>query len=310
MEKHWSQIQESGALLGLKFMFFIHRWIGWWALNICSYPVTLYFFITKKTARQASIFFLEQVKKHNGIPQDTKILFYSLKHFFQFSRNLLDRLAAWSGAFNYDNVAFHHRDDFVQLMEKRSGALVIVSHLGNLEICRALLNTSHAVKLNILVHSHEAEKFNRLMKGIDQKNHLNLIPVSEVSPATAILLQEKLDAGEVIATSGDRTPTEGGRNSQATFLGIPAPFPQGPYILASILRCPVYLMFCVRDRNGYQIFFEAFAEQIRLSRKSRDVEIALWVQKFADRLNYYTLRFPLQWNNFYNFWGQTSKTLK
>ncbi len=310
MQNHWSQIQESGTLLGLKLMFFIHRWIGWWALSLFSYPVTLYFFLKKKTARQASIFYLEQVKKHGGIPQGAKILFWSLKHFSQFSRNLLDRLAAWSGAFNYDNVAFHQRADFIQLMEKQSGALVIVSHLGNLEICRALLNTSHAVKLNILVHSHEAEKFNRLMKGIDTKNHLNLIPINEVTPATAILLQEKLDAGEVIATSGDRTPAESARSSQATFLGLPASFPQGPYILASILRCPVYLMFCVRDKQGYQIFFEAFADKIRLSRKSRDEDINLWAQKFADRLSHYALRFPLQWNNFYNYWEQPSKPLE
>ncbi|MBV1930656.1 MAG: hypothetical protein KUG71_02985 [Porticoccaceae bacterium] len=307
MARHWSQVQEAGAVLGLKFMFFVHRWIGWWALKLCSYPVVLYFFLTRKAARQASLDYLNRVKACGGIPENSNLGYLSFKHFLQFTRNLLDRLAAWSGAFNYDNVAFHQRDDFLGLVDKGSGALVIVSHLGNLEICRALLNTSHAVKLNILVHSTEAEKFNRLMKQIDNNNQLNLIQVTEVTPATAILLQEKIDAGEVIATSGDRTPIGGGRQTSAGFLGSPALFPQGPYILASVLRCPVYLMFCLRDRKGYQIFFEAFAEQIRLSRKTRDADVSLWIQKYADRLSHYATRFPLQWNNFYNYWGRQAE---
>lgn len=306
MAKHWSQVQESGALLGIRFMFFIHRWLGWWLLKLCAYPVILYFFLMKKPARHASYAYLEKIKCHGGLPKKANLRYWSLRHFFQFGRNLLDRLAAWSGAFNYDNVAFHQRDDFLQLMEKRTGALVIVSHLGNLEICRALLNTSQAVKLNILVYSDEAEKFNRLMKEIDEDRHINLIQVTEVTPATAIILREKLDAGEVIATSGDRTPPGGGRQTTATFLGTPARFPQGPYILASVLQCPVYLMFCVRNASGYQIFFESFASKIRLSRKSREADLETWVQKFADRLAFYALRFPLQWNNFYDYWNQLS----
>lgn len=308
MAKHWSQVQESGALLGMRFMFFIHRWMGWWLLKLCAYPVILYFFLMKKPARQASIDYLEKIRAHGGLPNNVSLPYWSMKHFFQFGRNLLDRLAAWSGAFNYDNVAFHQRGDFLQLMEKRSGALVIVSHLGNLEICRALLKTSHAVKLNILVYSEEAEKFNRLMREIDQNRHINLIPVTEITPATAMTLREKLDAGEVIATSGDRTPPGGGRQTTASFLGAPAPFPQGPYILASVLRCPVYLMFCLRDKKGYQIFFESFASRIRLSRKSREADLETWAQKFADRLAHYSLRFPLQWNNFYDYWNQRSST--
>ncbi len=307
MARHWSQVQEAGAVVGLKFMFFVHRWIGWWALKLCSYPVVLYFFLTRKSARQASLDYLNRVKACGGIPENANLSYWSFKHFLQFTRNLLDRLAAWSGAFNYDNVAFHQRDDFLKLMDKGCGALVIVSHLGNLEICRALLNASHAVKLNILVHSTEAEKFNRLMKQIDNDNHLNLIQVTEVTPATAILLQEKIDAGEVIATSGDRIPIGGGRQTSANFLDSLARFPQGPYILASVLRCPVYLMFCVRDCKGYQIFFEAFAEKIRLSRKTREADVSQWAQKYAERLTHYATRFPLQWNNFYNYWEPQSE---
>ena len=285
-------------------MFFVHRWIGWWTLKLVAYPVITYFFLTNKNARLASHDFLSRVQAAGTNFGNHSLTYVSFKHFLQFGRNLLDRLAAWSGAFNYDNVIVHQREELLQLVAEGTGALVIVSHLGNLEICRALLNESNAIKLNILVQSHEADKFNRLMKEINEDTHLNLIQVGEVTPATAIQLREKLDAGEIIATSGDRTPAGGGRQSTASFIGDTALFPQGPYILASVLRCPVYLLFCVRDSRGYQIFFEKFADRIKLSRATREADISRWIQKFANRLGHHTLLFPLQWNNFYLYWNK------
>lgn len=303
MTKHWSQVHESGALLGIKFMFFVYRWFGKWLFAIFLYPVISYFFVSQPSARKASIAYLRRVQQQGALPASANLTWLSFRHFIQFGHGLLDKLAAWTGAFNYQNVSFHRRDDFLQLIDQRRGALVIVSHLGNQEICRALANESRRVKLNILVHTKHAEKFNRMMNDLDEGNDLNLLQVTEVTPATAIMLQEKLAAGEVVVIAGDRTPVGGGRQTEVSFLGAPALFPQGPYILASVLRCPVYLMFCVKRARGYEIFFEAFADSIRVSRKNRQQDLQRWVQKFADRLAEHTLQAPLQWNNFYDFWG-------
>ncbi len=302
MASHWSQVQESGALLGLRFMFWVYRWLGRWAFSLCLYPVIAYFYLAKPSARQASKEYLRRVRQHGALPIDEPLNRQSFRHFLSFGRSLLDKLAAWTGAFNYHNVQFHQRDDFLRMVDEGRGALVIVSHLGNLEVCRALADESKRLRLNILVHTKHAENFNRLMNEVDKDNHLNLIQVTDVTPATAILLQEKLQQGEVVAIAGDRTPVNGGRETSVEFLGAPARFPEGPYILASVLRCPVYLMFCARGQQGYEIFFEQFADQIRLSRKQRQQELTSWAQRFADRLAEYTLRFPLQWNNFYPFW--------
>lgn len=303
MAKHWSQVQESGALLGIRIMFFTYRWIGRWAFSLLLYPVIAYFYLTKKTARFASEDYLARVRQQGGLPETESLRRQSFRHFLQFGRSLLDKLAAWTGAFPYQNVAFHNRDDFLKMVNQGNGALAIVSHLGNIEVCRALAEESRHVRLNILVHTRHAENFNRVMNNLDENNHLNLIQVTEMSPATAILLQEKLNAGEVVVIAGDRTPVNGGRHTAANFLGAPALFPEGPYILASVLRCPVYLMFCYRTQRGYEVCFEAFADRIRLSRKQRQEDLSHWVQKYADRLADYALRFPLQWNNFYPFWA-------
>nr|MBF4405801.1 glycosyltransferase family 2 protein [Vibrio anguillarum] len=47
---------------------------------------------------------------------------------------------------------------------------------------------------------------------------------------------------------------------------------------------------------------EHFSDNIDLPRKERQAALAQVVQRYADRLEHYTLQAPLQWYNFFNFW--------
>ena len=93
------------------------------------------------------------------------------------------------------------------------------------------------------------------------------------------------------------------------FLGKPAPFPQGPFLLASILKAPVYLLFGLRDDSKkeahFDLYFEQFSEQIKLPRGQREQALQDVVTQYAKRLQFYTLKAPLQWYNFFNFWKLT-----
>jgi predicted LPLAT superfamily acyltransferase len=120
-----------------------------------------------------------------------------------------------------------------------------------------------------------------------------------------------VDAGEVVVIVGDRVPVTPGRPTAraqgatvlAPFLGSPAPFAVGPYVLAHVLECPVLLFFCLREAGIYNMFAEPFAEHIHLPRKGRDAATAAWAARYAARLADYAVRFPLQWYNFYDFWS-------
>jgi predicted LPLAT superfamily acyltransferase len=76
----------------------------------------------------------------------------------------------------------------------------------------------------------------------------------------------------------------------------------GPYVLASVLECPVHLLFCLRRPAGYRVYFEPFCTQVRWQRSQRDAIIADLAQRFAARLEHFVLMEPLQWFNFYPFW--------
>ena len=59
-----------------------------------------------------------------------------------------------------------------------------------------------------------------------------------------------------------------------------------------------------RGGNRYDIYFELFAENIRLPHKNRQAVIEEWAQKYVDRLSFYAHKAPFNWFNFYDFWGK------
>ncbi|MFH7611482.1 glycosyl transferase, partial [Pseudomonas syringae pv. tagetis] len=90
------------------------------------------------------------------------------------------------------------------------------------------------------VHTAHAQRFNRLLRRLDPLAAVELVQVTEMGPATAMMLADKVAAGGFVAIVGDRTPVGGGRCLSADFLGQRAPFPIGGYVLAAALGCPVY----------------------------------------------------------------------
>jgi predicted LPLAT superfamily acyltransferase len=118
-------------------------------------------------------------------------------------------------------------------------------------------------------------------------------------------ISDHVAAGGLVVVAADRVPVAPEpRITWAPFLGAPAPFPVGAYILASLLKCPTYLMFCLRQDDGYHVYYELFRESIHLPRRAREAELAELAGAYADRLASYCRRAPLQWFNFYDFWAR------
>jgi predicted LPLAT superfamily acyltransferase len=267
------------------------------------YPVLLWYIVTKPEARASSGDYLRRIAAFQSTSRIRPGIVSVLRHFASFAENLLDKMLLWSGLFETDSVHFYGQEKLVAQAAAKRGGLLICSHLGNLELCRVLSRQEAGLKLTVLTHTKHAQTFNRMLAQLDPESQLNLMQVTEVSPATAVLLSEKIGRGEFVAIAGDRIPVSSRpRVVLARFLGEIAPFPAGPYILASLLRCPVYLLFSLRTGRASEVHFELFRESIRLPRTGRDEALAALVREYALRLEHFCLRAPLQWFNFYDFW--------
>jgi predicted LPLAT superfamily acyltransferase len=272
-------------------------------LQFFLYPVVSYYWLINSKSRQASLEYLHRVSAY--LPENTiqTGLYGSYRHFICFANAIIDKLAAWSGAITLQDVEFHGREIIWRHVEQGQGLLILGSHLGNLEVGRVMAYLGKKVSVNVLVHTKHAEKFNTLLNRYAEGGKMNLIQVTEMNAATAMMLQDRIDAGELVVIAADRTPVSGrNRVAKADFLGKTALFPQGPFILASLLKCPVYTLFCLKQHDKQVIYFDHFSDSLSFSKKQRNAMIERCAQAFADRLQHYCLQEPLQWFNFYDFW--------
>ena len=306
---HWAQQQEVKGLWGMRLMLLVWRLLGHKAFSLLLYPVVGVYWLTTSTARKASQSWIRRVRAQliaRRMPVPSNLTSY--QHFLRFGSAMLDKIASWRGELHVgrDVVFAPGAEETLNVSDPR-GKLLLASHLGDVEACRALAQLQGSKTINALVFSDNAQRFKQIMEEMAPQAGLNLLPVNDIGPDTAILLKEKLDRGEWIAIVGDRiavTTQRGGewRVCWSRFMGQVAPFPQGPFILASILRCPVDLIFALRQQEKLRIHCEPFADPLLLPRATRQQALQNTVDRYAERLEHYALQSPLDWFNFFDFW--------
>lgn len=307
---HWSRTPERGSLLGMQIMLTSYRLLGRRGFSLLLYPVIGYFWLTGRAQREASRAYLARLERFASaqgvaLPAEPRS---SFRHFLRFGEAALDKLAGWRGDITEQEVELVGAEHYQTAINSGKGVLLLGSHLGDLELCRALGSRKQGLRINALVFTRHAARFNALLKQINPDSHLNLIQVQELGADTAILLKEKLERGEWVVIVGDRTSvTREKRVIWADFLGVPAPFPLGPFVLSSVLGCPVYLMFGLKEQGRFRVHFEPFADGQPLPRQGRQQILASRVQAYADRLQHHCLQAPLDWFNFFDFWQLTDE---
>ncbi|MEE8409197.1 MAG: hypothetical protein V3T05_06310, partial [Myxococcota bacterium] len=119
-------------------------------------------------------------------------------------------------------------------------------------------------------------------------------------PALKVL--SALRAGEAVALHGDRIIDA--RWIWCDFLGQPAAFPTGVFLIAAAARVPIVLTFGFKDAALAYRFVAEPPRQIDLPRDNRDAALEENVRWYASRVEHYARTYPMQWFNFYDFWAE------
>ncbi|HEX8595600.1 MAG TPA: glycosyl transferase [Pseudomonas sp.] len=300
-DKHWADHEERGSFMLMQLTAWAAKRLGRRFLSPLLYGIVLYFFVFGRQARKSAWDYQRRLSQWSARPELMPTQRRVFGQFMAFADSLLDKLDVWNGKLRLEQIDIVDPALLRTKLRGQRGQMLVGAHLGNLEVCRALAELGEKVTMNVLVHTKHAERFNRLL-GEAGATHLRLIQVSELNPMVMLQLSERLDRGEWLAIAGDRVALHGGRNARVDFLGGTAAFPQGPWLLAGLLKCPIHLIFCLKGANGYRVILEPFADAIQWRRSDRQQVIAQWTQRYADRLSHYCLQAPQQWFNFYPFW--------
>jgi predicted LPLAT superfamily acyltransferase len=303
--QHWAAQKERGSFWLMKLTALALRRLGRRPMTPVLYLIVLYFFVSGRRARRHVRQYQDYLAAWSG-RADLRPRWGSVfGQFMAFGDSLLDRLDVWRGKLPLDEVQVDDPSGMrTRLLKSRQGGrgeILVGTHLGNLDVCRALAELGEQVPLNVLVHTNKVAHFNRLQHEAGD-HQLRLLQVSEMDAALMLELSQRLDRGEWLALAGDRVPLHEGRRVVVDFLGHPAAFPQGPWLLAGLLRCPVNLMCCLKIEGRYRIKLEPFIDAPSWERGRREAIIKDWTQRYADRLAQLCLLAPRQWFNFHAYW--------
>ena len=301
--KVWYKKREMPGFLGMKILLIIKKIMPTFMFKGLIYIVSLVYYALSKDARYYSQEYLNIIAnfyaRHNLKPPQK---LSSRQHFYLFALSMVDKICVWNNDLKLNNeVVFGNAFSANVANENTKGYMIIGSHLGNMEVCRAVSSDINLV-VNAIVHSKNSQSFKHIQEAVSKNSALNLFEASNIDVSTAMIFDEKIQKGELISIAGDRAPIhENNRVVEVNFLDKKVNFPQGPMLLAFVLKCPVYLIFPVYDGNKIKIFFERFNIDYSVLKKHRDDYIKILVQEYATILEDYTLKYPLNFFNFYKY---------
>ena len=307
---HWSNIREAGTLLGLRFLWLMHRIFGRRMVSLMLFPTVAYFLVFRAQTRNSSQAFLnthyQQYPEYWTRPPN---ILNVARHFLEFAETVVDNLLSWFIEIDPDQFDIQDPEYIETLMADPRGRLIIGSHFGNLEYCRGFVHRYRERVINILIHDKHSENYNTLMQQVNTESRTNIFQVTDFDIPTMLRIKTKIDAGEWVFIAGDRSPPSGTRRTvDVEFMGRTAALPIGPYLLAKGLACPVQLLFTFRDNlhknNKIRVELVNFAEKIFIERKNREQQLQQYAQQYANELQNRCARIPYQWFNFYDFWAR------
>lgn len=305
-ESNWSQIKERGNKFGIYITFFFYKLLKKRLTQILLQPVLFYFFSTDKKGRDASREYLNKIYKNKSHLSFKPGLAAAFIHYNSFASSLLDQIGIrMSGKRNDFKISLSGYEEVETLLRNNKGAVFIGAHFGNFDVIR-LLAKDPSMKLKVLMYRKHAQMINGLFSRINDQKDDGIIEIESINAASACMLADYVENGGFLGILADRIPP-GSENRvlRYPFLGEEASFPQGPWILASILKCPVIFFYAASTgTEKYVIHFSRLFEKVSISSGNRERDIRTYLGDYVNKLENACCSFPYQWYNFYNFWKE------
>lgn len=293
MTAAWRSAPERGSLAAIALIAWLALTCGRRATRWLLAPICLYYAAFAPRARRASTAFLERALARKPRLRDV------LRHEHAFASTLHDRVFFVCGRNPGLELAVSGKQEVDRLLDKGRGCILVGSHLGSFEVLRAL-GTARGTPVNVVMHEANARNMQVMLGRLAPRLQERVIAAG--SPDTMLRVSECLARGEIVGFLADRT-LGGERAATRAFLGSPAAFPLGPWLLAAALGAPVVLFFGLyRGGRRYDVHFELLTDGERAPRNERNAVAERWLGHYVARLEHYTRLAPYNWFNFYDFW--------
>lgn len=282
--------KSRGTVLGYKiFVFFIKK-VGIGSAYFILYFVALYYCFFSKESTKSSYYYFRKRLKYPFF----KSIFSIYKSYYVFGQTILDKVAISSGLrdkFTYNFDGIHLIND---ALKQKKGGILISGHLGNFEIAEFFFGELEGnSKISLLTTDIEHTAIKNYLESVTSKSSIQYIIIKD-NLSHIFEINAALARNELVCMTGDRY-IEGAKYLTQEFLGAPAKFPAGPFVLSSRLQVPVLFVYVMKESRKH---YHLFTRNSTVAHRNHLELVKNYIQSLENMIK----KYPLQWFNYFDFW--------
>lgn len=255
--------------------------------------VVVYFFIAHvKPSRQLYSLY----NKRLGFSRFQSII-NIYKNYFFLGQSIIDKVVITAGIKNKYSFNFDGEENLHEIARQKKGGMLLSAHIGNWDIAGLLLKRLDT-RIHIVMYDGEKEKIKEYLGKLSVEKSINIIVIKE-DLSHIYEISDAFKNNELVCMHADRF-LDGNKTISTDFLGQPARFAKGPFVLAATFKVPVSFVFAVKESKFHYHFFASKIKEYGAIKKEDLMQQML--SDYAGEMEIKLKKYPLQWFNYYNFW--------
>lgn len=278
----------------------ITRLCGAWVFHLIAGAVAAGYFLIRPHQTAISIRF------YRALYPEKKRRFHigcAWRQYLNFTTVYLDRFVLEAR----DDVETTHEgwEHIEACLARRTGAIILMSHLGNWELAAHLMKRKEKrIRLLLYMGRRAKEQIESIQKTDLSTRGVRIIAVDEDQGSPFDILEgvRFLQSGGIVSMTGDRLWHPDQRFVEATFLNHTIRLPETPHVMAMLSGAPLLIFFSFRtDKNRYHLSLSEPLKIEHTPRRQRAAVIEQSAQRYADLLENALRKNPHQWYHFEPF---------
>jgi lauroyl/myristoyl acyltransferase len=196
-----------------------------------------------------------------------------------------------------------------EAVRKKTGAVLVMSHIGNWELAAQTLN-KQGLPILLYLGAKRKEQMERVQKESLARSGVRVVVTAEDDPSPFALIEgiNFLREGGIVSMAGDRL-WGGQRFITVEFLGHEVKLPDTPHLLALLSGAPLMTFFVYQEKIGrYHISVSPGRRVAAASRTERKKAVRESAQAYAKDLADFARAHPFEWHHFEPFLGKKKQT--
>jgi lauroyl/myristoyl acyltransferase len=283
-----------------KILLYLSRRLGLWFFRAFSWCIATGYFFLFPTRVADSLEFYRSLFPGRGFLYH---LYCAWKQYHNFTDVYIHRFIRFDEEdIEYVKEGWEYLEEAVQ---KKTGAVLLMSHIGNWELAAQTLNRK-GLPIMLYLGAKHKEQMEYIQKESMTKSGIRIVATSENEKSPFALIEgiNFLREGGIVSMTGDRL---WGEQSYVTvdFLGHEVRLPDTPHLFALMTGAPLMTFFVYQEAvEKYYIKVSKGWKVVAGARTDRKKAVLESAQAYAANLALFAREHPFEWHHFEPFLGK------